>query len=226
MDPSRRSLLEQTHHVQIRQSQQGYLHHKHKTLCYIHLLRRHICPLRSKFFKNNGFDLYLVPCVARQPTDIAVKSPLCCAAWLCPVASKETDATLLIEHQAIEVPHGDESIDIELPFLQISPSGKNLVDKCLNSSSKSGSTGKTPTTTSTPSESGKPEAIVALTRPPTEAEVAEKMEKDTMKTQKQAAKKEKDEAMRRAEEGEVEEKLRGMDEQISISAALFRHLMK
>lgn len=221
MDPSTRSLSEQTHHIQVTQSQQGYLHHKNKALCYIHLLRRHICPLRSKFFRDKGFDLYLVPCIARQPTDIAVKSPLCCAAWLCPVASKETDASLWMECQQIVVPHGDESIDIELPFLQISGAGKNLVERSLNSSSKSGST-KTTTTT----ENGKQEAIVALTRPPTAAEVAEKVEKDTMKTQKQAAKKEKEEAMRRAEEGEVEETLRGVDEQISISAALFRHLMK
>ena len=185
------------------------------------LLRRHFCPLRSKFFRDKGFDLYLVPCIARQPTDIAVKSPLCCAAWLCPVASKETDAALLIEHQEIEVAHGDESIDIELPFLQMSGAGKNLVDESLKSSSKSG-----PTTTTTPNESGKPEAVIALTRPPTALEVAEKTEKDTMKTQKQAAKKERDEAMKRAEVGEVEETLRGVDEQISISAGLFRHLMK
>ena len=91
--------------------------------------------ITSQFFKNLGFDAYLVPVSNQQAADVAVKSPLFCPAWL--VKPKKTGGNMTFAHLAvkIQVPKLPDSetncigvdsdvIDLVVPALEFETSGE------------------------------------------------------------------------------------------------------
>lgn len=183
--------------------------------------------LRSKYFNGKGFQLYLVPQAARAG-GLEVKSPLFSPAWFVPVKApkkdKDTqqevnDASMEFKYASITVTHGNEVIDALLPWLQVSATGIEQAREVV---------GKVGLLTEEEKQkleaaNGAPYAL-PLSRPTTQDELSDKKEKEEVRSQKTAIRKEREEAAKNMED-DLED-AGGRDKQICLSTALLRHILK
>ena len=165
--------------------------------------------LRSSYFANLWYDIFLVPVSAQQNISVAMKSPLCCAAWMVKSSTAaEEVANLNFEYHNMTLKFGDILVDIRVPSLCVN---QRAVETVIQN--RQASKGK--------SKGADGTAALPLCRPLTADEATILQEKGDAKKARDAKRKQRAATLAREDLDDD-----GADAQLAVEASLFKHLLK
>lgn len=168
------------------------------------------CYLRSTYFEKHGYDLWLAPLAGQQSPDLAIKSPLCCAAWHVKAVKegkdgKEPDYAMTISHVPLLVKVGTDMVDIAMPYLELSSSAMSACAVSLRKCLKEGKDG----------------LALTLVRMLNADERNAVGEKNLLLAKKKEDKKNREKSLLAMEDADL-----NTDQQFLVSSSLFSHIMK
>lgn len=175
---------------------------------------------RSEYFANLGYDLFIVPIAPQQTVDLAVKSPMCCSAWLVRTVKEEKAQNLDICYHSMVLNFAGIEIDLAIPSLRVRKGVKReFKDALAKATSKAKDGGQAETGTGQ-------DVLVSfvLGRGLTDDELAVVAEKERVSKKKQNEKKKRAEALQAIEDFDITDTI--ADRQVPIAPSLFRRIMK